>query len=249
MKKTKRHTIDDTKKFALAGGANHSSKSQVSQSSKLIKTELLDPLITKYAKLNPEERELLQECEKVVDRNKLTFLMAGEALATIRDKRLYRETHETFEDYTQERFGYGRAHTYRLMDACQVAKQLELVNEDLSPRGDIVCYEKLLRPLTSLDKEKRPEAWKKAIELADGKPVQAKHVLAVIPKKAKEASPAAGEPKMTKALAHVRKLLEQAKAEAQAVLDEHFDALLDEAIKRVDKAQKVRKEEAEYAAN
>jgi hypothetical protein len=34
-------------------------------------------------------------------------------LKVLRDKRLYRSTHKTFEDYCQERFGIGRNYVNR----------------------------------------------------------------------------------------------------------------------------------------
>ena len=34
------------------------------------------------------------------------FFEAGKALAQLRDRRLYRSTHRTFEEYCRDRFGY-----------------------------------------------------------------------------------------------------------------------------------------------
>lgn len=42
--------------------------------------------------------------------------ISGEALATIRDERLYRATHSTFEAYVTERWKLSRAHAYRMID-------------------------------------------------------------------------------------------------------------------------------------
>lgn len=36
------------------------------------------------------------------------FFEAGIALRELRDKRLYRSTHRTFDDYVRQRFGYSR---------------------------------------------------------------------------------------------------------------------------------------------
>ena len=50
----------------------------------------------------------LTECEAVIERGLRTFVEVGEALLRIRDERLYRETHGTFEDYCRERWAMRR---------------------------------------------------------------------------------------------------------------------------------------------
>jgi hypothetical protein len=42
----------------------------------------------------------------------------------IRDRRLYRETHATFEAYCGERWGWSRSHSYEVMDHAAVAGAL-----------------------------------------------------------------------------------------------------------------------------
>jgi hypothetical protein len=43
---------------------------------------------------------------------------AGKALAELRDRRLYRSTHKTFEQYCKDRFGYTRiAASYKIAAA------------------------------------------------------------------------------------------------------------------------------------
>jgi len=80
--------------------------------------------------LAPAEQTRLAELEAVVERGMQTFVEVGLALTEIRDARLYRETHGTFETYLAARWGMSRANGYRMIDAAQVA---ELV----SPMGDI----------------------------------------------------------------------------------------------------------------
>ena len=76
----------------------------------------------------------------------------GCALAKIRDSRLYRETHETFESYCRDRWDMGKAYAYRLIDSAQV-------QEVLSPMGDITpTNERQVRPLTKLTPEQQQEA-------------------------------------------------------------------------------------------
>ncbi len=50
--------------------------------------------------------------ERKVER---AFFEAGKALMELRDRRLYRSTHKTFEEYCRSRFGYTRmAATYKI---------------------------------------------------------------------------------------------------------------------------------------
>src|SRR5262249_49865375 len=69
-----------------------------------------------------EHREL-NRLETVIAQNLQTFWEVGEALATIREKRLYRETHKAFEHYCKSRWGFTYRHANRLITACQVAEE------------------------------------------------------------------------------------------------------------------------------
>ena len=62
--------------------------------------------------LIPLEAEKLARHEQVIERGLATFVEVGEALSEIRDARLYRESHTTFEAYCRERWGFTdrRAH-------------------------------------------------------------------------------------------------------------------------------------------
>lgn len=56
--------------------------------------------------LEPAEKARFVRLERTVERAvEVAGKIAGEALATIRDERLYRLTHHTFEAYVNERFG------------------------------------------------------------------------------------------------------------------------------------------------
>ncbi|MHC5855368.1 MAG: hypothetical protein ACYTXO_36810, partial [Nostoc sp.] len=67
-----------------------------------------------------EERDRLH-LERRVER---AFFEAGKALAELRDRRLYRSTHSTFEEYCKDRFGFERRHPYRLIEAAGVVDNL-----------------------------------------------------------------------------------------------------------------------------
>lgn len=55
--------------------------------------------------LTEEEQSLRLHLKRQVER---AFLSASQALMELRDRRLYRSTHQTFEEYCRERFNYSR---------------------------------------------------------------------------------------------------------------------------------------------
>jgi hypothetical protein len=79
--------------------------------------------------LGEVERSQLAELEGIVKDGRQAFLAVGNALCEIRDRRLYRATHGSFEDYLRERWDISRAHGYRLIEAAHIAGVV-------SPMGD-----------------------------------------------------------------------------------------------------------------
>lgn len=72
--------------------------------------------------LNGAERVRLAALEETIERGARVFIATGKALTEIRDSRLYRATHETFEAYVTDRFdGLTRRRAYQLIDAAHVA--------------------------------------------------------------------------------------------------------------------------------
>lgn len=116
--------------------------------------------------LTHEEADLRHRLELKVER---AFYEAGKALTELRDRRLYRSTHKTFEQYCRERFGFQRAHSYRLIDAAGVVENLASI--EMSPNRRQILPTKLeqIRSLTSLESDKQREVWLEAVERANGK--------------------------------------------------------------------------------
>ena len=92
----------------------------------------------------------LAELELVVERGLQTFSEVGAALLEIRDRRLYRETHASFEAYCRERWQLSRPAAYRAIDAARVV-------DVLSPIGDSPANEAQARELVPLLREGEPE--------------------------------------------------------------------------------------------
>jgi len=120
------------------------------------------------------EAAVLADQEAIIAQGLKTFYAVGTALLTIRDQRLYREDHSTFEDYCTARWGMQRAHAYRLIEAAGVI-------DDVSPIGDILpINEAQARPLAALPSEQRAAAWQTAVETAPEGKVTAAHVAATV---------------------------------------------------------------------
>lgn len=120
--------------------------------------------LTKSPDLSAPERDRLAELEEVVNRGLRTFVEVGSALAEIRDSRLYRAKHGTFEAYCRERWAMTDRRARQLMTAASTAK--EVGTGTTVPENEAQA-----RPLTRLkDPEQRREAWGKAVEESGGKP-------------------------------------------------------------------------------
>ena len=66
----------------------------------------------------------LYECELIIKKGLHTFYEVGNALTEIRDSKLYKETHLTFEGYCIEKWNIKKRHAYKLMDAFSVTESV-----------------------------------------------------------------------------------------------------------------------------
>src|SRR6266540_534193 len=65
------------------------------------------------------ERGRLVELEGVIRHGLSTFIEVGNALMEIRDSKLYRATHKTFDDYCRERWGFSDSRGRQLISAAK----------------------------------------------------------------------------------------------------------------------------------
>lgn len=122
-------------------------------------------------RLTHDEERDRQQLERQVER---AFYLAGIALKELRDRRLYRSTHISFEEYCQDRFGMKRRHPYRLIDAAIVVDNIVAmcpstdVSDSDTDRKHIIIptSEWQARPLTKLSPPMQRQAWNKAVEMA-----------------------------------------------------------------------------------
>lgn len=120
--------------------------------------------------MSASESRHLKSLEKRISEGLQTFREVGEALIEIRDNRLYRETHGSFELYCADKWGLDRARAYQLMAASTVSvilgKPAHLANEGQARE---------LAPLANENPEAAKQVWAKVEERSEatGKPVTA----------------------------------------------------------------------------
>jgi ParB family chromosome partitioning protein len=122
-----------------------------------------------------DEAGRLESLEATIERGMHTFVDVGTALLEIRDTRLYRTTHSTFEEYCRERWGFTRMHASRMIAAAEVVENVT-DRLQIAPPSNI----EQTRPLASLGPEQQVEAWQRAVETAPDGRVTAAHVQAVV---------------------------------------------------------------------
>ena len=102
--------------------------------------------------------------ERKVER---AFYECGKALMELRDRRLYRSTHRTFEEYCRDRFGYGKNNANMRILAASVVDEIQKMT---TIGGQILpTNERQVRPLTKLEPEQQREVWQISVEEAGGK--------------------------------------------------------------------------------
>ena len=87
--------------------------------------------------LSVAQESRLKSLEQVIETGLAALTSVGDALADIRDGRMYRATHSTFEAYCKDRWQIGRSQAYRMIDHSLVIDAIGESAGDLSPHGDI----------------------------------------------------------------------------------------------------------------
>ena len=116
------------------------------------------------APLTVEEESDRNHLERKVER---AFYEAGIALMQLRDRRLYRSTHATFEDYCRDRFDYTRRRPYQMIEAALIYDNL--IEKCAKILHILPTKEGQIQPLSQLDPQEQPLAWETAVEEAGGK--------------------------------------------------------------------------------
>ena len=124
------------------------------------------------SQLSPTERRLRGQLEKAVER---AFWEAGSALAELKARELYRDSHKTFESYCRSRFGHSRQKAYFLMKAAEIYQHLSTSGCQTLPSN-----ERQIRPLSQLKPPEQQEAWRLAVAEAGGKTPNSRLVARIV---------------------------------------------------------------------
>jgi len=116
--------------------------------------------------LSADEKQELAQHEGTIEKGMKTVFDVASAMAGIREKRLYRETHKTFELYCDQRWGFSKTHANRMIAGASVL-------EDLTPIGVKPKNLEQTKPLARLNPDQRREAWRIAEQRAAGKELTA----------------------------------------------------------------------------
>ena len=109
--------------------------------------------------LSKQQASDLRACEQIINNGMMTFRKVGQALCKIRDDRLYKSSHKSFEAYCNERWNFGRSYAARLIEAADVPEVL--------PNGDTIESEGAARKYLDAQKH-HPVADDSDDDQADG---------------------------------------------------------------------------------
>lgn len=138
--------------------------------------------------------------ERKVER---AFFEAGKALMELRERRLYRSTHRTFEEYCTDRFGYTHRRVNYLIAGsvvfdniatgtnCSLQEEADKTGTNCSqnekvdktrpnPSRILPTNEGQVRPLAKLEPQQQVEVWQRAVQVAGGKVPSARIVTNVV---------------------------------------------------------------------
>ncbi|UKP01271.1 hypothetical protein [Nostoc sp. UHCC 0870] len=128
----------------------------------------IDVAAVEVPELTEEELRDRLHLERKVER---AFYEAGKALMELRDRRLYRNTHRTFEEYCKDRFGYSRDAAYLKISATEVYENIQKFLPTIGRHWNLPTNERQLRPLAKaeLEPNKQASVWEQAVDQAGGK--------------------------------------------------------------------------------
>jgi hypothetical protein len=161
------------RKKATSPASTNSTNEDISQEDNAASATITVTAV-EVAELTEEEISDRLHLERRVER---AFFEAGKALAELRDRRLYRSTHRTFEEYCRDRFGHSRQKSNYLIAAADVYENLTTNCcqnsgiDDLTTNSSQILptSEGQVRPMTKLEPQEQWEVWQTAVEVAGGK--------------------------------------------------------------------------------
>ena len=99
------------------------------------------------AALTPAERSDLKKAEAVIEKNLTGCVEMGRALTEIRDRRLFRKSHATWENYLRDRWGFGRQEAADKIGAARVAAIVSPISDRAKIPPPVEDHLKALAPV------------------------------------------------------------------------------------------------------
>jgi hypothetical protein len=99
------------------------------------------------------------------------FYQAGKALCELRERRLYRSTHKTFEAYCRDRFNYSRDAAYLKIAAAEVYDNIQKFLPTIGRQIPMPTTERQLRDIAKagIEPEAQVSAWVQSVDEAGGR--------------------------------------------------------------------------------
>ena len=143
------------------------SQSSVKKDASLIEAEVLTPdAIAKLKTLSDEERSDKQRLEHIVRHGIEKSFIASEALREIRERQLWRETHESFKAYCDDVLDTSEQ---RVSQMLLFADEVAYLKDRKVPDSMIPESERAIRELRRAKKANRVAVLEIAFKLSDGK--------------------------------------------------------------------------------
>jgi len=130
------------------------------------------------------DHQELKRLEGIISKGKKAFSEVGAALYEIRESKLYRSTHKTFEAYVADRWEFSKSRARQLIEAAAVIENVYNCNQT---QPILPSSEGVARELAKLPAEEQSEVWEEVIKTTASP--TARIVKAVVEKR-KEAEPA-----------------------------------------------------------
>jgi hypothetical protein len=123
---------------------------------------------TEMKPLSANEKMKLAELERRIVIDFGAFYRVGTALAEINERRLYRESHNTFDAYCKDMWDMCKSRAYQLIDAAEVCENLKMsLSTNCGQTDDVIemlpLNEAQARELAKLAPEQQPLAWEAVI--------------------------------------------------------------------------------------
>ncbi|WP_351233289.1 hypothetical protein [Streptomyces sp. NPDC002133] len=155
--------------------------------------DLPDPVETPDASgdLSHEEEQVLDLCMRGIKQFENAWWVMGKALANINARRLYRKTHNTFEDFCRDVLNKSRPTAYEEMTSYPIGellsaradKSFEAQSNGMSARADTTIGKKAAAALSSITQDYGAEvsvAFVETVQDAAGKKVPVKAITGLV---------------------------------------------------------------------